>query len=393
MIRLLQNNFRQEQSSELIESFNESVSNEALSFHKSFPGYGTTPLVKLNGLAAQLEVEKIWIKDESYRFDLNAFKVLGASHAIAKLLKKKFLADNVSLEYSLFKNEKINRLVKNETLITATDGNHGRGVAWAANQLECNCIVYMPKSTTRARVENIRSLGAEVIIVDGDYDHASRIARKTALEKNFILVQDSSWDGYEEIPLWIMHGYLTIIREAFEQMQEEKPTHIFIQCGVGSLPAAVLAYLINRFGKERPTFCVVEPESAACVYESFLAGDGNIHSLKNEINTVMAGLACGTPSKLAWEILRDHSDYFITCGDETTVEGMKLLHRQTFGDHAITSGESGAVTIGLIFQLLSDERNNGLAEQLKLNSYSKILLISTEGDTDPETYRKILSQQ
>ncbi len=392
MIRLIENRNIRYEPDYLIKHFSESVSEEVYSFHKSFPGYSPTPLLEMRGLANQLGVNKIWIKDESHRFHLNAFKVLGASYAIAKMLTEKFCSENSLIDFSLFEDENIRHLIKDETLITATDGNHGRGVAWTAKMLGCRCIVYMPQSTTPARYENIKSLGAEVIIVDGDYDDASDLARKQAAEKNYMLIQDSSWDGYERIPLWIMQGYLTLIREALEQMRGEMPTHVFVQCGVGSLPGALNAYLLNRFERQAPLFAVVEPENAACVYESFAAGDGKAHSLQNEINTIMAGLACGTPSKLAWEIMRNHSNYFITCEDDTATDGTRLLNRQTFEDDIIISGESGAVTAGLIFQLLSDRTNNNLAEQLNLNSDSGIFLISTEGDTDPEMYQKIISQ-
>jgi len=250
----------------------------------------------------------------------------------------------------------------------------------------------MPKGTTLSRYQNIKLLRAEVILVDGNYDAASERARSEAEKNKWLLVQDSSWDGYEKIPLLIMQGYLTIMNEVFDQLKDEEPTHVFIQCGVGSLPAAVLAYLKSRFGKTAPLFSVVEPENSACVYESFVSGDGNIRSVKNEANTIMAGLAFQTPSKLAWEIMRDHANYFIKCEDSITIDGMKILGRSQFGDDRIISGESGAVTLGLIFNLLSDSSNNKFVEQLHLNSESKIFLISTEGDTDPEMYQKILSQ-
>jgi len=392
MIHVAENKNVKKSPCSLVNYFNESISEEVYSFHKSFPDYKPTPLISLHGLANRLGINSIWLKDEARRFDLNAFKVLGASYAIAKLLKEKYDPGDSKVEFSIFENEKIRRQAKNETLVTATDGNHGRGVAWTAKKLGCKCVVYMPSETTRARYQNIKSLGAEVIIVTGNYDYASGLARTLAAENNYLLVQDSSWDGYEKIPLWIMHGYLTLIRESLEQLGNEKPTHIFVQCGVGALPAALNAYLLNRFKEDAPLFAVVEPTSAACVYKSFLAGDGNLHSIPNKMNTIMAGLACGTPSKLAWEILRNHSKFFITCDDDTTTEGMRLLNCQIFNNEKIISGESGAVTTGLIFQLLSDTGNNNLAELLHLGSSSKIFLISTEGDTDPEMYQKIISQ-
>ncbi|MFA5299774.1 MAG: diaminopropionate ammonia-lyase [Lutibacter sp.] len=392
MISIIDNKSTNQSPNSLLNKFDESIAAKARTFHSTFPYYKPTPLVELHGLANLLGVKNIWLKDESYRFDLNAFKVLGASYAIADILHEKLNLHNSELSFALFKDESIRRKIKNETLITATDGNHGRGVAWTARQLGCNCVVYMPKGTTLSRYQNIKLLRAEVILVDGNYDAASERARSEAEKNKWLLVQDSSWDGYEKIPLLIMQGYLTIMNEVFDQLKDEEPTHVFVQCGVGSLPAAVLAYLKNRFGTAAPLFSVVEPENSACVYESFVSGDGNIRSVKNEANTIMAGLAFQTPSKLAWEIMRDHADYFIKCEDSITIDGMKILGRRQFGDDRIISGESGAVTLGLIFNLLSDSSNNKFAEQLHLNSESKIFLISTEGDTDPEMYQKILSQ-
>jgi diaminopropionate ammonia-lyase len=391
MISIIENKNASTIPNKLISRFDLTATEKVHSFHQTFPNYKPTPLVELKGLAAHLGVNKIWLKDESYRFGLNAFKVLGASYAVANILKEKFMPGNTELSFSIFTNESIRKKMKHVTLITATDGNHGRGVAWTAQRLVCKCVVYMPKGTTTNRYQNIKSLGADVHIIDGNYEEASQTARSLAEKNNWILVQDSSWDGYEEIPLFIMQGYLTIMKEFFDKIKNEKPTHVFVQCGVGSLPGAVAANLKYMFANDAPIFCVVEPESAACVYESFFAGDEKMHTTKSKANTIMAGLACETPSKLAWEILKDYSNYFITCDDSATTDGMKILHNQKFGDPKIISGESGAVTTGLAYQLLSNPLNKKLAEQLRLNSDSKIFLISTEGDTDPEMYKKILS--
>lgn len=390
MINIIENHTTTRAESALAKNFDMDASETVPSFHKTFPNYKPTPLIELSGLAYHLGVKNIWVKDESHRFGLNAFKVLGASYAVAKLIGEMFNISKKELSYSIFTDNSIREKIKNLTLVTATDGNHGRGVAWTAKQIGCKSVVYMPKGTKKARFENIKSLGADVYIIDGNYDDASKLARENAEKYGWLLVQDSSWDGYEKIPLWVMQGYLTLLDEAFEQLQGETPTHVFVQCGVGSLPAVVQAYLVDIFGERRPLLAVVEPEDAACVYESFAAGDGNIHTLKNEMRTIMAGLACGTPSKLAWEIMRDHSNFFVTCDDEITKSGMNILAKGTFGDNKITSGESGAVTTGLVYKLLSDPECAHLAQKLKLKSNSKIFLISTEGDTDPEMYQKIV---
>ncbi len=391
IIELLENKTATKEKSELVATFDHLTAEQAYKFHSSFSNYKPTPLIELKGLAKHVGVKNIWLKDESHRFGLKAFKVLGASYAVAKLLAEMFGLSGNALTFSIFNDPRIREKIKNITFVTATDGNHGRGVAWTAQQLGCKCVVYMPKKTTLNRFENIKSHNADVIIIDGDYDDASNIARTNAQKYGWLLIQDSSWNGYEKIPLWIMHGYLSLMREIFEQTKDERPTHFFVQCGVGSLPAAVLGYLVNLYSNELPIFVNVEPIDAGCVYESFAVNDGRLHPLTNEINTIMAGLACGIPSKLAWEILRNHSNFFVKCSDDIAVQGMKILGRMEFGDEQIVSGESGAVTTGLVFELLSNPFYKNFALQLQLNSKSKIFLISTEGDTDPDTYKKLVS--
>ncbi len=387
MILLLRNNFSAKQCT--TDSFNNVESNKAQAFHKSIPNYLPTPLISLNGLSQKLGVSKIWIKDESHRFGLKAFKVLGASYAIAKYFFEQFELDESNLSFSIFENPDIREKLKKFTLVTATDGNHGRGVAWTARQLGCKCVVYMPKGTTLSRFENIKSHGADVTIINGSYDEAVILAKNRSEKFGWILIQDTSWEGYEKIPLWIMQGYLTMMEEIFSQLNDEIPTHIFIQCGVGSLPAAIIAYCVEKFRYNKPIFINVEPDDAACVLDSIK--NKNIISLTNEMRSIMAGLCCGTPSKIAFDILHAYGDYFVKCDDETTKIGMCLLGKGESGNKKIISGESGAVTTGLIFNLLSNTTNRKLADELKLNQDSQILLFSTEGDTDPEMYSHILS--
>lgn len=387
MISLLKNFTAQKNN--LTSLFNEEETRNVIAFHKTFPNYFPTPLTTLNGLSQKLGISKIWLKDESHRFGLKAFKVLGASYAVAKYLCEHFGFDRNDISFSLFKKSEVQDLIKEITLATATDGNHGRGVAWTAQQLGCKCVVYMPKGTTQARFENIKSLGADVNIIDGSYDIAVRLAETNSKKFDWLLVQDTSWDGYETIPKWIMQGYLTILDEISSQLNGEKPTHVFVQCGVGSLPAAVWGYYSGK--NINPVLTVVEPDDAACVFES--AKNKKIVSLHNEMKSIMAGLSCGTPSKLAFDILNNLSDFFIKCSDDITKKGMQILGRQEFGDPKIISGESGAVTTGLLFYLLSDEKYKSMAEELQLDKNSKVLLISTEGDTDPENYKKIVDEK
>ena len=368
--------------------FGQIEAQKVLRFHLTIPGYKITPLIELNKMAEHLGVSNIWIKDESYRFGLKAFKVLGASYAVVKYFNTYFGDDKNELSFSLFEDPIIRERLKNFTLATATDGNHGRGVAWVAQQLGCKCSVYMPMGTTPSRLENIKSHSAEVKIINGSYDDAVNLAKENSEKYDWLLIQDTSWNGYEEIPLWITQGYMTLLEETFSQLNGEIPTHIFVQCGVGSLPAALSAYCAERFKDTKPIFTVVEPYDAACVFES--TGKNKIVSLENEMKTIMAGLACGTPSLIAWDILKASADYFIKCSDEVTIKGMQILGRSEFGDAKIISGESGAVTTGLIYFLLANFEYKKLAGQLKLNKDSKILLISTEGDTDPIMYNKIV---
>lgn len=388
MITILHNKINN--SIEIANNFSISTAEEVRNFHKTITGYSATPLWKLNGLSKHLGVKDIWLKDESHRFGLNAFKVLGGSFAVAKVLNELpgFKRDRIS--FSLFKDPATQQKLNEITLVTATDGNHGRGVAWTAQQFGCKCVVYMPKGSTRKRLNNIKSHGAQAYIIDGNYDEAVLLAKTNSEKYGWILVQDSSWQGYEKIPTWIMNGYFTLMEEINEQINCEIPTHIFIQCGNGSLPASILSYCIEKYKNEKPVFAVVEPEDAACVYESF--SKQVLTTLYNEMKTIMAGLACGTPSLLAWNILKDYSDYFIKCSDDVTIKGMQILSQQEFGDTKIISGESGAVTTGLIYHLLSEPKNQPLCNILGLNENSRILLISTEGNTDPETYDKIIYQ-
>jgi diaminopropionate ammonia-lyase len=205
------------------------------------------------------------------------------------------------------------------------------------------------------------------------------------------LVQDSAWEGYEEIPTRIVQGYLTIMHEAFEQLGGKIPTHVLVQCGVGSLASAVQAYLVEVFGMRRPRFIVVESERASCFYESISINDGDPHKISGDLNTIMAGLACGEPGLLAWRILHSCADVFVTCSDSVAIKGMRILANPLVGDDKVVSGESGAVTTGLLACLVGDARYRETAQAFKITQESKILLISTEGDTDPDMYQKIVS--
>ena len=362
-------------------------------FHMSFPEYTETPLRSLDNLANQLGVKGIYVKDESYRFGLNAFKVLGASFAIAKYLAKRLQVDIEELSFSMLASPEIREKLGEITFVTATDGNHGRGVAWAARQLEQKAVVYMPKGSSLTRLENIRAEGATASITELNYDEAVRLAAEKAKEHGWVMVQDTAWEGYEEIPEWIMQGYGTIATESLEQLQRigiEKPTHVFLQAGVGSFAGAIQGCFASRFGHERPKTVVVEASVADCLYQSALANDEKPRIVGGAMDTIMAGLACGEPNHVGWNILRDYSDLFFSCPDKVSAKGMRVLGNPIGSDYRVISGESGAVTAGLLTLILEKEYLAETKKNLELNQDSRILVISTEGDTDPEKYRSIV---
>ena len=370
--------------------FSSSIAYHVRKFHQTFPDYMPTPLITLAHLADMLGVSHIWIKDESHRFGLNAFKVLGAAHGLAYFIAQQLKMNIQELSFDLLRAYRTKEKLADTTFVTATDGNHGRAVAWAAQQLGCKAVVYLPKGTATARYESIKAHGAQTSIIDGTYDDAVKLAVEKSQKHDWILLQDTAREGYEEIPLKIMQGYLTILHEAMEQLEREIPTHVFVQCGVGSLAAACQAYLCELFGDKRPLFVVVEPTRAACFYEPMATHRITPQKISGKLNTIMAGLACGEPSTLAWAILRDYADVFVACPDSVAMRGMRILGNPLQGDDRVISGESGAVTLGLLTTACTQASCQKIAKALRLDETSKILLLSTEGDTDPSMYRKVV---
>ncbi|MDR1603193.1 MAG: diaminopropionate ammonia-lyase [Gracilibacteraceae bacterium] len=369
------------------------VAEEVINFHRTFPEYSLTPLHSLDRLAKEFNVGKIWIKDEASRFGLNAFKGLGGSYAIGKYLSEKLGLDMSAVSLEMLRSQAVKDKLGKITFVTATDGNHGRGVAWAANRLGYKAVVYMPKGSAITRLENIRAESAEASITDLNYDDAVRLASRRAEENGWVLVQDTAWDGYEKIPSWIMQGYLTIISETIDQIAEagyDKPTHVFLQAGVGSFAGSMLGCLVSKFGDNRPFTIVVEPDQAACLYRSITAGDGNPHAVTGSMNTIMAGLACGEPSTVSWGILKNYAEMFVACPDYVSARGMRILSSPLGSDPRVISGESGAVGLGLLSLLADDKGLEPMSQKLNLGADSKILIISTEGDTDPIGYKNII---
>lgn len=367
---------------------------QARKFHQSFPQYSITPLAKLDGMAEKLGLGGLFVKDESYRFGLNAFKVLGGSFAMARYIASEMNRDVSEMNYDYLTSEKFREEFGQATFFTATDGNHGRGVAWAANKLGQKAVVHMPKGSTKTRFENIAKEGAEVTIEEVNYDDCVRMAAAEAKQTpHGIIVQDTAWDGYEEIPAWIMQGYGSMAGEAAEQLREvavNRPTHVFVQAGVGSLAGAVVGYYTNLYPENPPKFIVMEAGIAACLYEGAAAGDGDPRIVGGDLQTIMAGLACGEPNTIGWDILRNHVSAFVACPDWVAAKGMRMLAAPVKGDPRVISGESGAVGMGVISTIMQDEAYKELRDALELNRDSQVLMFSTEGDTDPEKYKKIV---
>ena len=365
---------------------------KAISFHRSFPQYTVTPLTRLSGLADYLGLKRVYVKDESYRFGLNAFKVLGGSYAIARCIADELGKDVSEVPYDVLTSDKLREEFGQATFFTATDGNHGRGVAWAANKLGQKCVVRMPKGTTQTRLENIAKENATVTIEELNYDDCVRMAAKEAAETTRgIMVQDTAWEGYEKIPTWIMQGYGTLAMEADKQLEEDgcRPTHIFIQAGVGSLAGGVIGYFSNRFKENPPIMVVAEANAADCLYRSAMQGDGNRVDVTGDMLTIMAGLACGEANTVSCDILRNHASAFVSCPDWVSANGTRIYGSPLRGDKQVISGESGSVTMGLLHAIMTRPEYKDLKEALKLDENSEVLLVSTEGDTDPDRYHEI----
>lgn len=374
-----------------VKRFGKEGAEKAHGFHSSFPEYKETPLTKLPNLAKQLGVDSIYVKDESYRFGLNAFKVLGGSYSIGNYIAQRLGEDLADMPFEKIISPEVREKLGEITFVTATDGNHGRGVAWTANCLHQKSVVFMPKGSAPERLHNIQALGAEASITDFNYDDAVHHANECAEKYGWIMVQDTAWEGYEDIPGWIMEGYTTMALEALRQLNGEKPTHIFLQAGVGAFAGAVTGFFADFYGdKERPIITIVEPDKADCIYRTAKENDGKIHYVKGEMNTIMAGLACGEPCTIGWNVLKDHADNFVSMPDYVAAKGMRILGNPLSGDPKIISGESGAATIGFVAEVLQNADLDELCKDLKLDKDSKILCFSTEGDTDRDNYRKIV---
>lgn len=367
---------------------------DARKFHRQIPGYNMTPLVALPNLAQLMGVGGVYIKNEAERLNMNSFKVMGGSYAIYRLVKQLLGREDEDLSFEYLVSKECHDELGDVVFCSATDGNHGRGLAWACQKMGHPCKIYVHSETSQPRIDAIAKFGADVTVVKGNYDDAVRQAAEDAAKNGWHVVSDTSWPGYEEIPTWIMQGYNSIMLEVQEQfagMGIVKPTHVFVQAGVGAMAAGVIGFYTSLFPNDPPKFIVVEPDKAACVYESIAAGDGNCHSVKGSLDTIMAGLACGDPSPVAFEILKDNADIFIQIPDNVAARGMRILATPLAGDPMIISGESGAAPLGTAFALATDDViPDDLAKALDLNENSLIFMINTEGNTDPIEFRRII---
>ncbi len=386
MLNLSRNNFYTGQKSAL---FNAEIAHKVREFHRQIEGYQPTRLVSLPRLAAKLGVKAILVKDESHRFGLNAFKVLGGSYALGSLLAEYLNVDIKEIDLKTVSA----KLDKPLVFTTATAGNHGTGVAWAAREMGQKAVVYMPKGSSLVSAERIRGLGAKCIITDVNYDDTVRLASQAADANGWLLVQDTAWDGYEKIPTWIAQGYMTMAAEALEQaaaMGQGMPTHVMLQAGVGSMAGGVLGYLADKIGADNFSTIIAEPAAADCIFRSGTSAQGEMVNVTGELKTIMAGLACGEPNPITWPILKDCSTYFAAVDDSVTATGMRVLGNPLLGDPRVISGESGAITLGLLYTLCSDTSADNICETLGLNKDAVVLVFSSEGDTNPARYRDIV---
>lgn len=346
-----------------------------------------TPLVSLQGLAREIGVGAIHIKDEGHRLGLGSFKALGGSYAVIRLVLEEAsrqLGRTVDVAES--QQPDVAAIARTMTFACATDGNHGRSVAQGAELVGARAAIFVHSGVSDGRVAAIAHFGAEMIRVNGSYDDSVREAARTAEERGWTIVSDTSWPGYERIPGLVMQGYTAIIREALRKLPEP-PTHVFVQSGVGGIAAAIAGHLAVLYGDRRPVFTVVDPARAACIVETAKAGHPVV--LPHGEPTVMAMLECYEPSLVAWRILSRVADAFMTVDEDDAVSVMRRLANPVSGDLAIVAGESGGVGLAGLIKAAADPE---LRSALRLDQASRVFLINTEGATDPAKYEELVGR-
>ena len=352
----------------------------------SWPGYVPTPLHELSGLAGALGVAALYYKDEGERFGLRSFKALGGAYGVLHVLRREVAARvGRDVPIASVRSGVHANIASAITVVTATDGNHGRSVAWGARQFGCRAKIYMHAHVSEARADAVRSYGAEVVRVDGDYDQAVARAAEDAEREGWHVVADTGYGAYREIPSQVMAGYTVTVAEALDQLASAPPpSHVFVPGGVGGLAGAVCSHLRYALPERPVRFVVVEPSRAPCLFESARCGERTVVPVVEE--TVMAGLSCGAPSELAWPMLAAEADHFTTIPDEWVAPAMRLLVEAPLGDPSIVAGESA---VAGLCALLNAAQDPALADALELDRSSRVLLLGTEGATDPEIYRRM----
>jgi diaminopropionate ammonia-lyase len=348
---------------------------------KQWPNYSQTVLFSLDHLAKDLGVNKVWYKDEGTRFGLGSFKALGGAYAVVKQITD-YLESKTSTKVSItdLLSGKYNDLIKDVSVSCATDGNHGKSVAWGAQLFGCECVIYIHNNVSKGREDAIVNYGAKVIRIPGNYDYSVKIAAQDAVKHNRVIVSDTSYEGYMEVPKDVALGYCVMLKEIADQLSGEIPTHIFMQGGVGGLASAICGYFWQLWGAKSPKFIMVEPVKANCLQLSAINGKPTIVS--GELETLMAGLACGEVSVLAWDIIKPSTDQFITITEESVAPAMVYLADQ----YNIQAGESAIAGVAAL--MAADNREQMLRE-MNIDSNSNILLIGTEGATDPALYEQL----
>lgn len=353
----------------------------------TWPGYAETPLVSLDKYARKLGVKAIYYKDESTRFGLDSFKALGGAYAVCRLLLNKIKeatgkdATTKDLLAGTYKD-----IVKDITVCSATDGNHGRSVAWGAQMFGAKCVIYIHAGVSEGRKTAIEKYGATVVRCKGNYDDSVHDCADDAAKNGWFVISDTSYPGYMEVPCDVMHGYTVMVDEALTQIPEQ-PTHTFVQGGVGGLAAAVATRICCRMHKNRPLFTVVEPKNADCLYASIKNDEYTV--IHGDLETIMAGLSCGEPSLLALDILKEYATGFMTIPDTLIPVMMRDLANKECAETAVVSGESG---VSGLAGLVTACENPEFRKALKLDENSVIILFSSEGATDPEMYREIVGK-
>ena len=348
----------------IFQNLEEKLITEAVTTIENWETYKPTPLIELDKLSSYLNINKIYYKDEGFRFDLKSFKALGGAFAVNKIVKE----------------------TKAKTVSTATAGNHGRSVAWGAQRLGIKCKIFISEFVSEDRAEAMRNLGADVIRVKGNYDASLKECINQSKKNQWEIVQDVSWEGYKTVPRYIMAGYTIMIKEIFDKIKNEKISHVFLQAGVGGMAAAAIAGFA-KYSNDLPCFITVEPEDAECVLQSIKNTKPTSINIKKE--SIMGGMSCGDVSSLAWEILKHSTNYSISISDEAIATTVALLKQKEFSNDEIIAGECG---VPGVISLISAIKDKNICEKLKLNSQSNVLLIGCEGLTDFKMYNKLLKE-